>query len=129
MKYLAILKDSLRESLDSKVLYVLLGLSLLMILFVATLSFKPLAAEKTLEQIVDGQMTAVLEALRPEAQEAKRKKGNGKENFFGFGEVSAYKLEKATVLRGAPDSPTSDYLLRSEERRVGKECRCQWDEA
>jgi ABC-type transport system involved in multi-copper enzyme maturation permease subunit len=41
MKYLAILKDSVRETLDSKVLYVLMGLSLLVIVIVAGMSFEP----------------------------------------------------------------------------------------
>jgi len=41
MKYLAILKDSVREALDSKVLYVLMGLSLLVIIAVAGMTFEP----------------------------------------------------------------------------------------
>ena len=51
MKYFAILKDSLRESLDSKVLYVMFGLSTIVIVLVGSLSFKPLAAEKSLESL------------------------------------------------------------------------------
>jgi ABC-type transport system involved in multi-copper enzyme maturation permease subunit len=45
MKFLAILKDSLREALDSKVLYALLILSALVIVGVASISFKPRPAE------------------------------------------------------------------------------------
>lgn len=41
MKYLAILKDSVREALDSKVLYVLMILSVLLILIVAGMTFEP----------------------------------------------------------------------------------------
>jgi ABC-type transport system involved in multi-copper enzyme maturation permease subunit len=41
MKYLAILKDSIRETLDSKVLYVLMGMSLLVIVIVAGMTFEP----------------------------------------------------------------------------------------
>src|SRR6266849_5972496 len=41
MKYLAILKDSVREALDSKVLYVMMGLSLVIILAVAGMTFEP----------------------------------------------------------------------------------------
>jgi ABC-type transport system involved in multi-copper enzyme maturation permease subunit len=51
MKYFAILKDSLRESLDSKVLYVMFGLSTIVIVLVGSLSFKPLAAQKSLEAL------------------------------------------------------------------------------
>src|SRR5260370_15409175 len=46
MKYLAILKDSAREALDSKVLYVLIGFSCLGILLTAGISFKPESAQK-----------------------------------------------------------------------------------
>ena len=44
MKFLAMLKDSLREAIDAKVFYVMVALSLLLILFVLTTSFKPLPA-------------------------------------------------------------------------------------
>src|SRR5262249_49829740 len=52
MKYLAILKDSVREALDSKVLYFTVGLSCLVILAVASVSFKPEPAEKGLGTIL-----------------------------------------------------------------------------
>jgi ABC-type transport system involved in multi-copper enzyme maturation permease subunit len=52
MKYLAILRDSLREALDSKVLYVMIGLSVLVVLFFASMSFTPLPADKGLESMV-----------------------------------------------------------------------------
>jgi len=53
MKFLAILRDSLREALDSKVIYVLLGLSALVIIGVASLSFKPQPAETGLQAILN----------------------------------------------------------------------------
>ncbi len=53
MTFLAILKDSWREALDSKVLYVLLGLSLLVIVGVASIAFEPKPADKGLEAILD----------------------------------------------------------------------------
>jgi ABC-type transport system involved in multi-copper enzyme maturation permease subunit len=52
MKFLAILKDSLREALDSKVLYALLILSTLVIVGVASISFKPRPAEGGVSDIV-----------------------------------------------------------------------------
>ena len=52
MKFLAILKDSLREALDSKVLYALLILSALVIVGVASISFKPRPAELGISDIV-----------------------------------------------------------------------------
>lgn len=53
MKYLAILKDSLREALDSKVFYVMIGLSVLVILFFASMGFSPLPADKGLQSMMD----------------------------------------------------------------------------
>src|SRR5262245_39021044 len=50
MKFLAILKDSLRETLDVKLFYVLLGLSLLVILFVGSITYKPLSMEPQLKR-------------------------------------------------------------------------------
>ena len=41
MKFLAMLKDSLREAADATVLYVMLGLSGLLILIGATMTFTP----------------------------------------------------------------------------------------
>jgi ABC-type transport system involved in multi-copper enzyme maturation permease subunit len=52
MKFLAILKDSLREALDSKVLYALLILSVLVIVAIASISFKPRPAELGVSDIV-----------------------------------------------------------------------------
>jgi ABC-type transport system involved in multi-copper enzyme maturation permease subunit len=52
MKFLAILKDSLREALDSKVLYALLGLSLLVIIGVASISYTPRSASQGVTDIV-----------------------------------------------------------------------------
>src|SRR5262245_15026989 len=106
MKYLAILKDSFREAVDSKVLYVMIGLSALVILFVATLSFKPLPAEKTMGRIVDGSLNAIMNKFRPENTdfEARSKQRD-------IGEIGMLNLRKVEILRGTPDSPDSDYLL------------------
>src|SRR5207244_1521633 len=41
MKYLALLKDSLLEAIDTKVFYVMIGLSVLVILLVACIGFTP----------------------------------------------------------------------------------------
>jgi ABC-type transport system involved in multi-copper enzyme maturation permease subunit len=109
MKYLAILKDSLREALDSSVLYVMIGLSALVILFVSTLSFKPLPAKKTMDKLVDGTITA----LRNPQQTGKKAPAWLENAQVHFG---VYHLEKADVLRGEPDSPDSDYKLTISER-------------
>src|SRR5438067_61330 len=49
MKYLAILRDSFREALDSKILYVTWGLAALVLLFVGSISIRPLTMQRELE--------------------------------------------------------------------------------
>lgn len=51
MKYLAILKDSLGEAIDSKVFFVMLGLSTLVILLIGSVSYKPLSVEEDLNRM------------------------------------------------------------------------------
>jgi ABC-type multidrug transport system ATPase subunit len=46
MKFLAVLRDSLREALDTKVFYVMVGLSLLVILLVGSVSYRPVSVEE-----------------------------------------------------------------------------------
>jgi len=53
MKFLAIMKDSLREAIDSKVFFVMVGLSSVMVLLACTLSFKPQPAELQIENRAD----------------------------------------------------------------------------
>jgi ABC-2 family transporter protein len=48
MKYLAILKDSLRETIDAKVFYVLVAISVLVMVLVGSVSFRPLSMEEEL---------------------------------------------------------------------------------
>ncbi len=119
MKYFAILKDSLREALDSKVLYVLMALSLVMILFVATLGFRPLPAEKTMEKIVDGTMIAFIDAFKPDAAERRRKKQEKREQPDFAGGV--YRLEKVAAKNGPDDSPDTDYVLTISKMFINEE--------
>jgi ABC-type transport system involved in multi-copper enzyme maturation permease subunit len=49
MKFIAILKDSLRETLDVKLFYVMVTLSLLTILLVLSVTYKPAPMERQLE--------------------------------------------------------------------------------
>jgi ABC-type transport system involved in multi-copper enzyme maturation permease subunit len=106
MKYFAILKDSLREALDSKVLYVLLALSTLVIGFVALLSFKPLSAEKTMQQFIQARIQQALNSHKPEKTLA-GEHGRGR---IGMRPMQ-FRLEKTHLLRGEPDAPESDYEL------------------
>jgi len=51
VKYLAILKDSLLEAIDTKVFYVMVGLSCVLTLVVASVSFKAVPVEEALKKI------------------------------------------------------------------------------
>ena len=51
MKYLAILKDSLRETIDSKVLFVVVAISLLAIAAMSTLTLKANSPSEAIQQI------------------------------------------------------------------------------
>ena len=53
MKYLAILKDSLLEALDTKVFYAMMALSCLAILLVASVSFHPVTVEGEVQKLAD----------------------------------------------------------------------------
>jgi len=53
MKFLAILKDSVREALDYKVIYFLFGLSALVILIVGSVGYKPQEGEKGWKEAFD----------------------------------------------------------------------------
>ena len=61
MKFLALMRDSLRESLDAKVFYVTVALSLLLVLVVGSISFRPLTAEEEIAQ--RGQILWLLKLL------------------------------------------------------------------
>ena len=78
MKFLAILKDSFREAIDSKVLYVMVGISLVVILLVGSISYKPMPAEQA--------FPAIVEQFRWERDSRDQKKGESL--FFQNGSVS-----------------------------------------
>jgi ABC-type transport system involved in multi-copper enzyme maturation permease subunit len=53
MKFLAILKDSLREALDTKVFYVMVGLSLLVVLLVGSIGYQPVSVEEEVHRFTE----------------------------------------------------------------------------
>ena len=53
MKFLATLKDSFREAVDSKVFYVMVGLSSLVILIVASISYHPVTVQDEVERFAN----------------------------------------------------------------------------
>src|SRR5262245_55959244 len=78
MKYLALLKDSLLEAIDAKVLYVMGGLSVLLMLLVGSVSFRPMTLEEELQQGM-GQINWV---LRMQAQNQSQKPTQFKLDHF-----------------------------------------------
>jgi ABC-type transport system involved in multi-copper enzyme maturation permease subunit len=104
MKFLAILKDSLREAIDCKVLYVMVGLSCLVTLVVASLSFKPLPAELNMRKLISGETPAILAVMSGEPVENLVK--NGKLRID-----SPFQFEDVRLLKGAPDTPESTYAV------------------
>jgi ABC-type transport system involved in multi-copper enzyme maturation permease subunit len=130
MKYLAILKDSLREAIDTKVIYVMIALSLLVTLFVLTLSFKPLSATEQMDRAVKGrgmalgpgmgqgraaqQRQAVAEAEKAAAKKegvlGKKRAQEVLPQFFDLSRPS-FTARKVEAIRGEPDSPESSYRV------------------
>jgi ABC-2 family transporter protein len=88
MKFLAILKDSLREALDSKVFAVMVGLSLVVTLLVASMSFQP--------QPVTALKHALETTLDQDAQQA-------------FGRPNLFEIRGAEPLEGSLDRPSGSY--------------------
>jgi ABC-type transport system involved in multi-copper enzyme maturation permease subunit len=98
MKYLAILKDSVREALDAKVFYVMVGLSGLLILLGASLSFAPVSAEEAVK-------TWLQQLMFDPAQ-----KGPFARKFGGSSYI-AYTVNKVEELDGAGAGPSSSYRV------------------
>jgi ABC-type transport system involved in multi-copper enzyme maturation permease subunit len=67
MKFLAILKDSLRETIDSKIFYVMMGLSVLVTLIVLSVKFRQVPPEEQFKRTAS-QMTGMMSwALKGES--------------------------------------------------------------
>jgi ABC-type transport system involved in multi-copper enzyme maturation permease subunit len=139
MKYFAIFKDSVREALDSKVLFVMLALCTAVILILATMSFKPLSAAESYarffpQEIVlpDGKtqrfsmMFLALynhELNEMSLEEDGIPKALADDGVLGrMALTEAYELEKVELVDGEPDAPESDYALTILDRfrRVSK---------
>jgi ABC-type transport system involved in multi-copper enzyme maturation permease subunit len=101
MKFLAILKDSFREAVDTRVIYVLIGLSCLLILLTATLSFKPSPMGREVMTLlalgVDRDITAVDIQQASMGQEVKG--------------MFTYSVADVRPVDGEPDGPGSSYLV------------------
>jgi ABC-type transport system involved in multi-copper enzyme maturation permease subunit len=126
MKYLAILKDSLREAIDNKVIFVMIGLSLLVTLFVFSLGFSPLPPDKMMARLLRGNIldlrglqqggdVQVHEGAPPQPEDKQpphKQPGPiepGKEAPKQPAEVGQFVARGVELLQGAPDSPESSY--------------------
>jgi ABC-type transport system involved in multi-copper enzyme maturation permease subunit len=103
MKFLAIMKDSLREAIDSKVFFVMVALSSVMILLACTLSFKPQPAEELFKALV------ILLNTDPSDLSIE------KLQRFGFSAKQAglrlYDVKGVDALNGSLSDPDGDYLV------------------
>jgi ABC-type transport system involved in multi-copper enzyme maturation permease subunit len=98
--FFAILKDSFREALDTKVFYVMVGLSGLLTLLAATLSFAPRSPEKIMQFMVVP-LFGDPKDLRPE-------------KFLHMGldpNFRTYKVLGAVPEGDAPEGPDSPYVI------------------
>jgi ABC-type transport system involved in multi-copper enzyme maturation permease subunit len=102
MKFLAVFKDSLREAIDSKVFYVMAGLSSLIILLALTLSFEPQPALDFMRFMalpLDSNMS-----LGPRGFEQM-----GSRTFAGGSNVCSVKQVRAK--EGFSEGPGSDFVV------------------
>jgi ABC-type transport system involved in multi-copper enzyme maturation permease subunit len=127
MKYLAILKDSVREAIDNKVIFVMIGLSLLVTLFVFSLGFSPLPPDKMMARLLRGKLIDLRglgqgggvevheeapPAPRPEGKRPDKQPGVAepdKEAPKAPAEFGKFTVRGVELLKGAPDSPESSY--------------------
>src|SRR5579883_949816 len=87
MKFLAILKDSLREALDTWVFYVMVGISLLAILFIGHVAYRPVSVEEVVRSnmtLMNMGLQRAFDRTKKEAEKSKKvekeKKAEGVSN-------------------------------------------------
>jgi ABC-type transport system involved in multi-copper enzyme maturation permease subunit len=101
MKALAIFKDSLREAIDGKVLYVMVGLSALLTLVTATLTFKPEPPGQAVKSVLLLSLVSDTTDIHPE-------------NLMGMafsGMLGRYEIKDMKPRDGAPEGPRSPYTI------------------
>jgi ABC-type transport system involved in multi-copper enzyme maturation permease subunit len=101
MKFLAILRDSLRETIDTKVFYVMVGLSLLLTLFAFGISFTPGSPEDSMKAIAD----VSLSPLPPELSGEQRVFVQTMMRFAG----GTFEVRNLEALDSVPDPWDSRY--------------------
>lgn len=102
MKLLAILKDSLREAVDAKVFYVMVGMSVLLTMLAATVKFTPAPAGKEFLQFA----ALPLMFEKPEDLDIERMM-----QTMMAGRKDGYQVVSAEPVGGAPDAPDSAFRI------------------
>jgi ABC-type transport system involved in multi-copper enzyme maturation permease subunit len=105
VKYLALLKDSVREAIDTKVFYVMLAASCVLVLVVASMSFRPLPVDALSDLYT-------IEPLSTERSQLARFAG-GLVPFFSSSD--RWKRDRVEPLDEAPDSPDSPLQFTIQE--------------
>jgi ABC-type transport system involved in multi-copper enzyme maturation permease subunit len=108
VRYLAILKDSLLEAVDTKVMYVMLVLSSILILFAGSLSFTPQSCQK-----IPSEFTVASLELAGQGN-AQKKTRFVLPGFGWFGSSSTWTQQSVEPADQAPDRPDSPlrFVLR-----------------
>jgi ABC-type transport system involved in multi-copper enzyme maturation permease subunit len=109
MKFLAMLKDSLREAIDSKVFYVMVGLSTLLILLAMTATFSPKPGGEAFMRTAALPLSvnlAEIDSGGPDDEPAKlieRLRKNSQD---------VYRVTEVEPIDGGADLPTSTFLVK-----------------
>jgi ABC-type transport system involved in multi-copper enzyme maturation permease subunit len=114
MKYFAILKDSVREAIDNKVIFVTIGLSLLVTLFVLSLGFEPLPPEKVMESVQRGQVIRLDDMQGGGGMHARRER-------LPDDKIGQFVVDRVETVSGTPGSPQSAYRFTLSQRLATKE--------
>ncbi|MFM7151754.1 MAG: ABC transporter permease [Gemmataceae bacterium] len=119
MKFLAILRDSLREAIDSKVFYVMLALSAFLVALASTVTFSPKPGGKMMMELASIPLSVDLSNLDPTEF-----RGNGGGPAPNLGTLAKrlrgiYKVEEVTPLGGSDDMPDATFrVLVKQEGRI-----------
>ncbi len=115
MKFLAILKDSLRESIDAKVFYVMVGLSALLIGVALTTTFTPTAGGEAVMKAAATPLSIDFTNLGLDDSQDDPLKVLQK---LTRGMADAYEVVEVAPADGAPDALTSTFKVRLRVRSL-----------
>ena len=103
MKFLAILKDSIREAIDAKVFYVMVGLSLLMTLITLSITFTPIPGDR---QVVQDWAILPLNTDAPDIGQAR-----AMDQLFQA-RPTRFEVAEIAPLEGQPNAATSTFKVK-----------------